>query len=237
MKRFLVNFTFLLILSFPLFGNAGSLESEIKGKVKHYFYRIYHVAPEKMAISYLRFPDVSGLSEASCKIHISSQKLNPRLGYQTLWVELSQNSTRIKRFPVSLDISLETNVIVANTRIKRHQVLKPELFRQQSRLIKEDWNTLCRSFDELEGMESTRVLQEGVALTRKLIRPVPVIRRGDLVEVHIEAGQLLLSSNAIAKSDAGIGDKLQVESQPGGKRLNTTVKGPGLVYCVQESKL
>lgn len=237
MKRFLLHTASILIFCTSLFADSGSLDSAIKKEVTSFFFRVYHVAPEKMVISYLRFPDVSAFGHSNYEIRISSQKLKPRLGYQTLWVELSENRKRVKRFPISLDIGMEVEVVVANTRINRHQTLKPELLRTQVKLIKEDWDILCHSVEEVAGNESTKVIHKDAIVNRKLFRPVPLIRRGDIVEVRIEAGNLVLTSNAVAKTDGGIGDKLQVESLPGGKRLKTTVKGPGLVYFSQENTL
>lgn len=233
-----MNRIFIFLISLLFFSNtlfSATLEDKIKKEITHYFYCIYHAAPKNMEISYLRFPDVSGLKKNAYKIRVSSQKPEPRLGYQTLWVELSANGNRVKRFPVSLDIGVEAHVVISKKRINRHETFKPEYLAIEVQFIKADWDLLCHSLEELVGNESTRVIQKNTIMTRNLFRPVPLIRRGDIVEVQFETGNLFMTSDAIAKNDAAIGDKLQVESLSGGKRLKTTVKGPGLVCFTGEN--
>jgi len=237
MKRFVLHLVGFLVLNSLLFAGNNSADQKVKDNIIGFFEQTFDVPVSKLYITYLRFPDLSAFNHTNYQVEVYTQKKEPRLGYQTLWVKLKKSSRQIKKFPVSLEISIEQQVLVCVQKIERHASIHPQMLTLEHQRIDENWHLLLRSIDEIEGMESKRVLRRGTVLTKNLLRPVPVIHRGDVVKVQIETASLLLSSPAVAKGDGGIGETVLVESKPGGKKLKGQIKGPGLVTISQEMEL
>lgn len=237
MKRFLLHLIGFLLLNTLLFSGNNSTNQKVKDKITGFFEQTFDVPVPKIFITYLRFPDLSAINHINYQVEVFSQKTEPRLGYQTLWVKLNKNGRQIKKFPVSLEISIEQQVLVCVQKIKRHASIHPQMLTVENMRVDENWNLLVHSIKEVTGMESKRVLRRGTVLTKNLLRPIPIIHRGDVVKVQIETASLLLSSPAVAKGDGGIGETVLVESKPGGKKLKGLIKGPGLVIISQEMEL
>ena len=237
MNNFAKSVLILVVLVASLIAGNLNTEQEIKSEIIKMFMKQYNVSKDQLNISYLRFPDLSNIKLNSVKIDVYSQKQVLKLGYQTLWVKLTRNNKIVQKSPVSLETSITTDVLVTTKKIHRHQKIEPDMVKIEKRQIDDNWYSLLSSVGDIQGMETERVLQKGTLLTKRLVRPIPLVQRGDAVKVQIETSSLVLTSSGIAKSDGGLGSTVTVERTPGGKKMKAQVRGAGLVVVSQESSL
>jgi len=226
---------FFLMIAFAS-GSTCTTEQSIKVKIQDMFRQTYQVKAAQLHINWRRLPDLSAFNSGyQTEVRLQSHKL--KLGYQTLWVNLIKKGRLIKKVPVSLEISIDKQVITASQKIKGHQRITSEMLTKVTRRIASDWSALVTSKQDLIGKEAKRVIREGTIITKDLFRPVPVIHRGDVVKVQVKSTGLTLTTSAYAKEEGTVGETIHIETVTGGRKLKAKIQGPGLVVILQETPL
>jgi len=215
-------------------GSVASVEQAVKQKVLHYYLRYFKVAPQKLHVDFLRLPSALPSINKIDQIRVSDQHGRLKLGYRTLWVSLTYRSRLIKKFPVSVRTAIESKVLVSKQRIARHAKVTPAMFRPEIRLITADWDKMIFDAGQIAGWESRRVIPAGSALTKDLLRPAPLVHRGQELRAELIAGNLVVEVKAIARDDGVLGDVIPVKALPQGKKLKARVSGAGYVVIEQE---
>ncbi len=236
MKYFLQKTGLFILLSTLLFAGSRSAEQTIKEKVENMVRQAYRVSDTQIHINWRRLPDLS-VYNSGYRTDVRLQNHTLKLGYQTLWVNLLKKGRLIKKIPVSLEISIDKQVIAASQKIKRHQRITSEMLTKVTRRISSDWSALVTSKKELVGKEAKRVIRKGTIITKDLFRLVPVIHRGDIVKVQVKSTGLTLTTSAYAKEDGTVGEIVHIETVAGSRKLKAKVQGPGLVVILQETPL
>jgi len=77
----------------------------------------------------------------------------------------------------------------------------------------------CAPLSESVAAVGKRLLQsrhQGDALCASMLGTVPAVARGKTVAVQVRAGSVVLSTEAVARADAGIGERVPLYRLPGG---------------------
>ncbi len=236
MNSFFFKIALFLFLASFLFAGNRSVEQIIKEKVECLVRDTYQVKKTQVHINWRRLPDLFPYN-SGYRTEVRMQNHRLKLGYQTLWVNLLKKGRLIKRVPVSLEISIDRQVIITTRKIKRHQRITPDMLTKRTRRISSDWSSLATSIPEVLGKEAKRVIREGTVLTKNLYRAAPVIHRGDIVTVQVKSSGLTLTTSAYAKEEGSVGETVYIETLQGGKRVKANVQGPGLVVILQEKTI
>lgn len=137
-----------------------------------------------------------------------------------------------KRIPVwiQLDLQFERESPVLARSVPARAVLQREDVR-----MKTNWaRGGCPQAGDLTGfvgMEATRPMAEGTALTPRDVKSVPAVRRGQEVQMVAVSGATVLQFTVIAERDAAVGDVVPVRSRWNGSKLTGTVLSPGSVLA------
>lgn len=226
---------FISHLNFVCYSNAETtLRNSIQQNVLKYFQNRFDTPAENIHLKFLRLPNHSFPESNDYQIEVYSQRESKKLGYQTIWVEIINHSKLIKKFPVSVDISIEQDVVIAKGKIGRGKIVDSAMISVEKRIINQDWENVIMPGDQIIGLESRRVIKQGVILTKNLFRNPPAIKRGELIKVQVCAGNLIITTAGIARGEGSAGDKIKVESKPTGKKVIGTIQSPGLVVVRQE---
>lgn len=78
-----------------------------------------------------------------------------------------------------------------------------------------------------EGQRLMRWVGAGKVLTRADLEAVPLIESGDKVRLTVTREALTVSVDTTARSRAGLGERVRLETQGGRRPINAIVTGPG----------
>lgn len=84
-----------------------------------------------------------------------------------------------------------------------------------------------RGTDELVDRVPVRTLATKRILTPALLGPVPLVRRGETVELKIESGRLSVAASATAMSDGALGDVVRARNSASGVVVRARVAADG----------
>jgi flagella basal body P-ring formation protein FlgA len=79
------------------------------------------------------------------------------------------------------------------------------------------------------GMSAARTLTAGEPVRRSDLRPTPLVRSGDPVELRLVRGNVAVSVRGVAKRAGGLGQTIPVRNDLTGRVVNARVTGPGCV--------
>ncbi len=133
-------------------------------------------------------------------------------------------------FPVTVTLHQFSETARARMKIKRGDVLMPELFEWQwTDLGQKKRNTDFHGRNSLMGASSARTIQAGDFLRQCDLKPTPVVLTGDRVELQIQRGSVCVSVNATARKEGCIGQTIPVRNEMTKQLVNARVMAPGLV--------
>jgi len=179
-------------------------------------------------IGFRRLPAISE-SEKDFQFKLRNPKGQYIPGYQTIWLELYNNEVYKTKYPVSFEITVKKLVVIAKSRINRGQEIKEKLVEQVKHSVKSDLQNVISSISEIINLESKRFIKPGSIITYDMVRLPPVLKRGDKVELRVNSGNLLLSTQGIVKEDGQLGDKINVICESTGKKLEGIIESPHLI--------
>jgi len=175
-----------------------------------------------------RPPDVV-LPVGQPSIEISTRPGTTFLG-RTLLHALVTTGRGVSRIvTVTVNVSVEREVLVAYSYISRHEPLSEEMFRWETRDLGDIGPDAVMDLAEIVDMQASRTVSPGSVLTRRMIGVVPVVRRGDLVTMVLETPSLRITAKGEVKKDAGLGQAVTVSNSGSGRLVTGLVTGPGEV--------
>lgn len=127
---------------------------------------------------------------------------------------------------VRCDAVLETDVLVLNTSVKRHDVLRAEAFAVERRTftsLPRERLAPVGTADESDRWRLTRPLQPGTVLTVDMVESLPVVRRGGNVSIVAALDRIEVSVPGVALSDGRPGDVIRVENVLSGQVVQVFV--------------
>jgi flagella basal body P-ring formation protein FlgA len=89
--------------------------------------------------------------------------------------------------------------------------------------------------ETLRGGRLVRDVGVGDVLTHQLVQPVPFVRSGDLVTVHVRIGPVAADGRAVASQSGGPGDVIRLVNPESRRSLRGRIVAPGEVEVVNES--
>ena len=237
MKKRMIKIALLFLLVAFSYGASHNPAPLIKRQVSLYFQKKFNTSEASLHISYLRLPDVTLSDGKGIRAEVYSQRSKIKLGYQTLWVKILQSGKLVKKFPVSVDVSLQKQVLVAGQKIKFHAKITPDMLTTETRLIRADYGKIVSEMEEISGMEAKQVIGAGSIITTDVLRRAPLIHRNQKVNIKIESGALVVSTEGIARGEGVKGEMIFVRCSSTGKVFKARILGPGDVLVPKEYAL
>ena len=131
-----------------------------------------------------------------------------------------------KTIAVTVNTRLHVEVLVAKRHIRRHEVLGEEMVEMAMRDITAVKAGYFTSFD---GNRTKRPVGLGAVLSADHVEPVPVIFRGDEVELVAASSGIWVSARGVATQDGSIGSRIRVRNRDSGRIVQGTVLSHGTV--------
>ncbi|QEG42180.1 flagellar basal body P-ring formation chaperone FlgA [Roseimaritima ulvae] len=120
-------------------------------------------------------------------------------------------------------------VVVARRSLRRGDIVSPSDFQLEPLAEGRSSEGLVLDVDAIVGQEVKTSLLKGRPVRRDDLGPPTVIRRGDLLELSVLGGGIVVRTNAKASEEGSVGQLIQVETQQPRRRLLARVVAPGAV--------
>jgi len=162
----------------------------------------------------IEFRNLRGLSEAELQ---ETQKIrlvrDNRKGHLTFRGELKDRTVTFYT-----QFSVYRTTPVARVRVSPQQPLQGEQFNLQevevtTGMARQMKDLMFESIENLRGKESTQTILPGHYPLQSGVRKIPDIRRGEVVNLRMISGGLILSVPATASQDGHVSDVIKVMTQ------------------------
>jgi flagella basal body P-ring formation protein FlgA len=189
--------------------------------VKLYYAKNLKIFPQDLTLKFIHLPKIDYDDQFS----VIPEKKN-KLGHQTIWLEEEITG---KSYPLTLEVSAQIPVLVANETIPRKKELESKMFTKQSFFINRDLNRYILDIREIEGTMATQVIKKGKALTYSMLKNRPDVHKGDIVGVELISGNLIVETKGIIKKDGYLGRRAEVILDRTGKKVFGEIMSANLV--------
>lgn len=153
-------------------------------------------------------------------------------GNVQLWLIVEQKQCNI-RIPVMCNVKVVTPVLVARRPILRGQQITSQDCELKSMDITTFGPQPLFNTDSLKGVRAVRTINPGTIIHTRLIKAIPAIEKGDLVEILVVKGRVKVAVQGIAREPGVIGEKIWVENKNSRKLVQVIVKNKGTVTASQ----
>ena len=130
---------------------------------------------------------------------------------------------------VQSKVLLTRNVVVAARALSPGTVVTAQDIRLEPREVSRLRRGFLESSSEIIGKEVARTLSPGSVVTVNAVVAPKMIRRGEQVKVILQAGAVLVRSNALALSDGVKNQRIRVKNLSSRRIVFARVIGPGRV--------
>ena len=115
-------------------------------------------------------------------------------------------------FPVDTQVTQPPMVLVAVTSLSRGTVIGPADVEMRAATSLEQTDDALESLEEAIGKETKQAIPQGKLLGWKMVRSPLLVRRGELVTVHVRTSGIRIRTTARARDEGALGDLVTVES-------------------------
>lgn len=137
---------------------------------------------------------------------------------------LAKQKNRIIRIPLSCVIRTTAPVGVARHEIARGKVLDLNDIELKKVDISNFAPDPYYKLEDIIGQKAIREISQGSILFNRLLTPIPVVSKGDQLEVKVTKGNVRISVLAIARETGNIGQKIWVENSATHKLVRVVLK-------------
>ncbi len=225
LRLFIICTVSQLIASSPLSVDNDAIQSTIY----QFFGNELKVEQSSLMIEFVRVPDIDKMIAVGDMIRITSQRSVIDIGYQTLWLELLKNNQLLKRYPVSVKVTVNTAVVVPVHNLNRGELITEDKLRFEQKILTRSYGTQVSAIDQIAGLVTRRVIRAGTIIRKNMVRISPDIIRGSSVKLEMQTGNIVVNTTGIIKEDGNVGDLVAVFCPETRKLLAGVVQSPSLI--------
>lgn len=156
-----------------------------------------------------------GLSEARYEFRIY-QRGGEGLGLVSLEVDLIEGGKVVERVPVVAEVSAEVPVVVARRCVNRGTKIEVKDVVLESRRFERLDRIGLTDLSAAVGQQAARFIKRGEQLSSRDIRPLPLVKRGDVVMVVLRSKGIVVEAAGKALGTGCYGQTIEVRG-PGSK--------------------
>tara|TARA_R110000868_G_scaffold241497_2_gene496372 strand:- start:126149 stop:127198 length:1050 start_codon:yes stop_codon:yes gene_type:complete len=133
------------------------------------------------------------------------------------------------------DVEIFRTVLVARERVNRGSVLNESVTMSDRRWVSPEEH--AADADEAMGMALSKTINEGQMIESQHIELPLVIRRGDIVSAKSIAGSVVVTVRGRAKSNARLGETIEIESMNGDSQFRAKATGKGRAAILKDQRV
>lgn len=180
-------------------------------------------------ISFRSVPENIEIAAREYRLHVVGDTRTEWKGAVAVRVEIEAEGKIVHRCLVSVLIRTYAEVLIAERVIQRHAEPGPDdvrTLRMETTLFQ---RRVFVALSSLEGVRSRQIIPRGSILYEDLFERIPMVQRGERVNVHVRSGGVMLSTEGIVQDDGDRGDFVTVELASRRDRIRGRIDGDNLV--------
>lgn len=150
-------------------------------------------------------------------------------GNQLFQIEIKLNERIFTKISVNSFIRLYRKVLVSTEKSLPNDMLDADGFQLQEKEVTGFENELVKSYEELAGYKAARLIPPGSILRKSLLKPIPIIKRGEIVSLTAKDDRVEISLPATALFDCQNGQIVKFKINATAAVVSAEVTGPGRV--------
>jgi flagella basal body P-ring formation protein FlgA len=149
----------------------------------------------------------------------------PKLGLVSCAVEILREGRSLQTVHVLANVLLVRSVAVAARPINRGRIISAEDIHMSERRFSRLDQIGETDSRRLAGQEAVRFIERGELISLRDVKPVPLVRRNDLVTVWNRSGAVVVRTVGKALGTGALGQEIEVKSERSGKKYLARVTG------------
>jgi len=137
-----------------------------------------------------------------------------------------------RRWYVPVQLRWMTNAVVMRKQIPARSLLTQSMMTTQRTDISGHSGSWWTNPAELTGMRLTRPLAAGAVILTSYVKQPPMIKRGDMVSILLDAGGIHIRTAGKALRAAARGDRLKVKNLRSNEIIQVVAESPGIVRII-----
>ncbi|MFA5032242.1 MAG: flagellar basal body P-ring formation chaperone FlgA [bacterium] len=159
----------------------------------------------KWKVSALNTPSEVSIADSNYKLELELPKDVTYKGTNFSWIKI-QNQDFFKKVPINLKVRLWIPVASAVKRLDKHHILTKEDLQ-----IKFSEEAGIEDIESIVGMRTNRFVAKDEFITKDMIETLPLIEKGDKVEIVFYKNDVAIRSYGISKSDGWLNDSIFID--------------------------
>ena len=202
---------FIVLLLQALSPNIG--EDEVRNQIETSVHQwAQRAAIDSVYVEYRSLNIPSAFHRDGVKFQLVKDEKVFHKGHCVVPIEGTQNGRGIGQFMVSIIVHSFERVYVTNRMLQPGERLTSEVV--SAKVLETTFlpSDLVNEGSVLEDLRAARIIKEQSVLTQSMCKAVPVLNPQDVVTLRIRSGNVVLSSNVVAKEEGYIGKYIKVQS-------------------------
>jgi len=226
----------LLVIASGLRGGTKVPAAELKDSVRAFLANRCSAGEEQAELTFGAVPENVEVPGVTYRLHVAGDGRTQWKGALAVRVEIESDGHIVHRCLVSLLVRTYADVLVAGRAIERHAAPGPEDVRtlhMETTAIQR--RVLC-AHASLEGLRSRQIIPRGAILYDDCFERVPLVQRGDRVQVSVRSRGVVMTTEGVARDDGIRGEYVMVELASRRDRVRARIDGLRHVTVVLDAE-
>jgi flagella basal body P-ring formation protein FlgA len=213
-------------------GTEANAANRVVETAQAYLIERYELDPESVTLQMRENRSFDQLRPTD-SLRVYSTSSSPPRGSWPLKFDIIRDGVIVKTISTSARVLLSMDAYVARSRIRRGETICPEHLSIERRDVTAKFDRMVRIGDSLNAVRARRTINTGTVIESDMIEPIPVICRGDEVQIVCDVGNMQITTAGIAKEDGLRGNNIEVMNKSTRRRITAVVESPGVVVVTR----
>lgn len=211
------------------FGGGNLAPETLQVEAERVVARLLPAAPEGAPAVWASVTLPSGSLSAAGAWVLECERREPLPAGRSQLRLVLKDGWQSRDLPVTVVVHAPGELAVARLGVQRDQPLDEGQFEWRWTDLSEIPGGMVVSRAQLANASAARTMRAGDPLRTSDLKPTPVIRAGDPVELIVQRGSVAVSVRATARQAGCLGQTIPVRNELTGRLVNARVAGPGTV--------
>lgn len=165
-------------------------------------------------------------------LEVSQLDANKDRGIVQVFVHVFVNDKQYLKIPVFFNVRVYEDIVTSNKKIDRNDILHMDTIVMRKM---ETTKLAGVTFDNVEALVGKRALRSilpNTPITAEIVDNPPAIKKGDFIQIFVQAGNLHVVAKGIAKEDGYLGKIIRIKNIDSNKELYGRVEDSTSVKIV-----
>lgn len=204
----------------------------ILGAVRDFILSEGKYDPEYVTIDLIRAPGDILVPEGDIRLDVRLNKADPQaalMGNVYLKVNIFVGEKPVSILPLSVSVRVFKDVLVASKALSKGTEADPSDLETKKIDITKLRMKFVESAEDIAGMVPVRDISAGQIIGLNMFEYPQLVKRGDIVDISLEYGSLMISAKGIALGSGRAGDVINIKNKDSHRVITAVVSGRGTV--------